>query len=83
MNKDFRGFDYEPLGEDHVLSVRNFKGFSEDGLSATVEIDLKAGKQYQVLITNKFIYLNGNPLKPFLLDIQTASNWKKLYFKYL
>lgn len=74
MSKDHRGFDYGPLGEDHVLSVRNFKGFSEDGLSATIEVELKPEKHYQVLITNNFCDINGQPLRPFLIDIQTSSN---------
>lgn len=74
MDKDFRGFDYGPLGENNVLSVRSFKGFSEDGLTAKIEIELHPGKQYQVLVTNRFCDINGYPLKPFLIDIQTTSN---------
>ena len=73
MNTQTRGFDYGPLGENHVLSVKSFKGFSEDGKSATLEVELKPSRQYQVLITNQFSDINGAPLKPFLIDIQTAS----------
>ena len=33
MDTRFRGFDYGPLGEDHVLRISEFIGFSEDGTS--------------------------------------------------
>ena len=74
MNKEFRGFDYGPLGENNVLSVRRFAGFSEDGMSVTIETELSPDKQFQVLITNNFQSEDGYPLKAHLIDIRTAKD---------
>lgn len=72
MNKEYRGFDYGPLGENNVLSVRRLVGFSEDGKSITIETELTPDKQFQVLITNNFLSEDGYPLKAHLIDIHTA-----------
>jgi uncharacterized protein YjaZ len=72
MDKNNRGFDFGPLGESNVLSVKNVIGFSEDGKSFTFEIELKPNKRYQILISNHFCKTNGIPLKPFLVDIKTT-----------
>ena len=71
MDKNNRGFDFGPLGEPNVLSVKNVIGFSEDGKSFTFEIEVKPNQRYQTLITNRFCTTNGIPLKPFLIDITT------------
>lgn len=71
MNTQSRGFDYGPLGENHVLSVKKIIGFSEDGKSFTYEADLKPNHQHQVLLTNRFQNENGVPLDPYLIDIKT------------
>lgn len=72
MHKNFRGFDFGPLGEEHVLRVANVIGFSEDGKSFTFEADLKPGKHYQSYATSRFRTVDGIRLKPYLIDIQTA-----------
>ena len=72
MNKETRGFDFGPLGENNVLKVQNVIGFSEDGKSFTFEVELEPNKQYQSLVTNRFVSLSGIPLKPFLIDFKTA-----------
>ena len=71
MNKDLRGFDFGPLGEEHVLRVHKIIGFSEDGKSFTFEVKLEPDRQYQSLVTNRLVSTNGTPLKPFLIDFKT------------
>lgn len=72
MDKESRGFDFGPLGEENVLRVRKVLGFSEDGRSFSFEVSLKPNKQYQSLVTNRFVSVNGTPLKPFLIDFKTG-----------
>ncbi|TXD66561.1 hypothetical protein [Polaribacter glomeratus] len=72
MNVESRGFDYGPLGENHVLSVQNIIGFTEDAKSFTFEIALEPDKHYQSLITNRFLSKDGIPLKPFLINFKTS-----------
>lgn len=74
MDINQRGFDFGPLGENNVLSVKNVVGFSEDGKSFTFEVALKPNQRYQTLVTNNFTATNGIPLKPYLIDIKTAEN---------
>ena len=73
MNKETRGFDFGPLGEKGVLMVKKIIGFSDDGKSFTYEIELKPNKRYQSLVSNRFLGINGLPLKPFLIDIKTKT----------
>ncbi|MES2747812.1 MAG: hypothetical protein V4648_05505 [Bacteroidota bacterium] len=72
MDKETRGFDYGPLGEDNVLRVSKVIGFSEDGRSFTYEVELQPNHHYQSLITNRFSSVDGIALKPFLIDITTS-----------
>jgi hypothetical protein len=72
MDKNYRNFDYGPLGEDAVLGIRNVVGFSEDGRSITVEVQLDPEKHYQLTVSNGFRDLKGTPLKPYLIDITTS-----------
>ena len=72
MDKNHRGFDYGPLGESNVLRVKSVIGFSEDGKSFTFEVELKPNQRYQSLVASTFRSIEGNPLKPFLIDFQTA-----------
>ncbi|MFT5167828.1 MAG: hypothetical protein ACI8P3_003066 [Saprospiraceae bacterium] len=71
MNKETRGFDFGPLGEDNVLRVQKVIGFSKDGKSFSFEVKLEENKQYQSLVTNRFQSISGFPLKPFLIDFKT------------
>lgn len=70
MDANSRGFDYGPLGEDNVLSVREVIGFSDDRKSFSYKVQLEPKKRYQCLVTNRFT-ANGIPLKPYLIDITT------------
>lgn len=69
----YRGFDYGPLGENNVLRVNRFIGFSPDGLSVSFEVALKPDRQYQVMLTNRFRSREGYPLKSYVIDIKTAA----------
>lgn len=71
MNKERRGFDYGPLGEDYVLRVEKVIGFSEDAKSFSFEVNLKQNQQYQSTATTNFRSIDGYPLKPFLIDFKT------------
>lgn len=73
MNIERRGFEFGPLGQEHVLSVKNFLGFAEDGKSMSFEISLTPNKQFQVLLSAAFQDEAGNALKPYLIDITTSN----------
>ncbi len=72
MNTASRGFDFGPLGEEHVLRVDSVIGFSADSTSFTFEVELEPNKHYQSLATNRFMSAKGMPMKAFLLDVQTG-----------
>ena len=71
MNKERRGFDFGPLGEDHVLRVEKVIGFSEDAKSFVFEVELKKNHHYQSNITTNFRSTAGYPLKTYLIDFKT------------
>lgn len=73
MNINLRGFDYGPLGEKNVLSVQEVIGFSEDKKCFSFKVKLEPGKEYQSLITNRFMSERGFPLKPFLVHFVTSA----------
>lgn len=73
MSKDNRGFDFGPLGEEHVLRIERVVGFSEDGRTLEVDIALEPERQLQVLLTENFRTAEGVPLRPYLVDITTKS----------
>ncbi|WP_348743083.1 hypothetical protein [Tenacibaculum sp. 190524A05c] len=70
MDTRFRGFDYGPLGENHVLYITKFIGFSEDSKSVSFEVDLKPNKRYQMEV-KRFRSKRGGEFLPFLIDITT------------
>ncbi|MDX1907783.1 MAG: hypothetical protein SF053_12170 [Bacteroidia bacterium] len=72
MDTRYRGFEFGPMGEDHVLRVLAFGGFSPDGRTATLEVQVAPGRQYQLMVSEQFRNLKGRPLKPYLISIQTA-----------
>ncbi|MEZ5043874.1 MAG: hypothetical protein R2828_28515 [Saprospiraceae bacterium] len=72
MDTRFRGFDYGPLGEDHVLSVKNVIGFSADETAITIEVEPKPNQRYQVFLTDRFKSIDGLFLQPYLIDIRTG-----------
>ena len=67
----FRGFDYGPLGPDHVLRIERVVGLSRDRRRLTVEVDLAPDHRHQTLITSGFRSLEGQRLVPYLLDVTT------------
>jgi hypothetical protein len=73
MNKERRGFDFGPLGEENALFVQQIIGFSEDGLQFTFEVDLKPGRTYQSLASNRFEAATGIPMKPYLIYFTTVN----------
>ena len=73
MNTGARGFDFGPLGETNVLRVKRYIGFSADGKSVSIEVDLTPNKHYQLLLTDRFENVNGVPIKPFLIEFDTSA----------
>ncbi|MFD2833538.1 hypothetical protein [Gramella sp. AN32] len=74
MDDRFRGFDYGPLGEENVLRVQEFLGFSEDKKSVSIKVELEPNKRYQLTLSNRFRDTDGIPIEPFLIDITTKSD---------
>lgn len=72
MNKNYRSFEFGPLGEKNVLKISKVIGFSEDGKSLTLETKLEPNKVYQLLVNDGFRNLSGTSLKPYLIDIKTT-----------
>ncbi|MET0395126.1 MAG: Ig-like domain-containing protein [Chitinophagaceae bacterium] len=72
MDKRYRNFDFGPLGADSLLRVKQFIGFSDDGRSATIEVELQPARRYQVMIGAGFTDLHGRSLRPYLVDFRTA-----------
>lgn len=73
MDSRSRGFDYGPLGENHVLGIQQVIGYSEDRKTIRLEIETEADKVYQVMLTEGFWNEAGIPLKPYLIEIKTAA----------
>lgn len=71
MNVNYRGFEFGPLGEEHVLRIQQFIGFSEDGKSVSFEVDLVANKRFQVTLSDRFQSMDGTELAPYIVDVTT------------
>ena len=72
MNPRWRGFDYGPLGEDHVLRIARFVGVSDDGRTVTVDVELQPDHRHQVTLTDQFRDVDGRVLVPAVIDITTG-----------
>ncbi|KAI9452841.1 hypothetical protein F5148DRAFT_1289409 [Russula earlei] len=72
LDKHYRNFELGPLGKEHILTLKAFKGFSEDGRSIVMEVEVAAGKHYQLVIGRGFRTLAGINLKPYLIDFTTG-----------
>lgn len=72
MDKNTRSFEYGPLGEANVMSIKNVVGFSDDGKSFTFEVELKPNRKYQLIIGTRFVSVDGVPLKPYLIEFETG-----------
>lgn len=71
MNKNFRSFELGPLGEKHLIRITKVIGFSEDGRSLSLEVNLELNKQLQLIIDRGFRSTTNYHLKPYLIDIKT------------
>ena len=74
MNINTRGFDFGPLGEKNVLSVKEVIGFSDDRKTFKFKVALKPDTRYQSIVTNRFKMTNGIPLKSYLIDFKTKKD---------
>lgn len=72
MDKRYRNFELGPLGETHILKIKEFKGFSTDGYSASFDVVLKPNHKYQLMVGSGFRNENGIPLKPYLIEFTTT-----------
>lgn len=74
MDARFRNFQLGPLGEEHLMRITDFIGFSEDAKSVSFKIQpLEANKTYQLQVGFGFRNNEGIPLIPYLIDIKTAN----------
>ncbi|MEO0556727.1 MAG: hypothetical protein AAF170_00950 [Bacteroidota bacterium] len=73
MDPAFRGFDYGPLGEDHVLRIANVVGLSDDGMRLTVEVDLAPNRRHQMTVSSGFRTPEGIRLVPYLIDVTSGA----------
>ncbi len=69
MDLRFRGFDYGPLGEDHVLRISEFLGFNEEGTALSFRATLTPEREQQMTITSNFKDKEGRELKQYLIKI--------------
>ncbi|WP_316749868.1 hypothetical protein [Pedobacter gandavensis] len=72
MNKRRTGFELGPSGESKLLFVKSVTGFPEDGKSVTIEIALLPGKEYEIIVSDRFTDVNSIALKPYLIKFKTA-----------
>ena len=72
LNGHNTGVDFGPLGEKHFPKTAPVKTWSADNKSWTLEVNLEANQQYQILISNNFRKENGVRLKPFLIEFNTT-----------
>jgi len=72
MDPERRGFDYGPLGEDHVLGISEVIGLSDDGKRLTVAVDLAPNHRHQMTVTSGFRSVDGVRLVPYLIDVTTG-----------
>ncbi len=73
MNKRGRGFELGSLGMNSLLKIKRFVSFSEDGRSATFEVELKPNQHYQVTASERFRDINDVSMQPYLIDFTTAA----------
>ena len=72
MDTRFRNFQFGPFGEDNVIRIKDFLGFSEDGKSVSFGIEqLKPSKKYQIVVGSGFRNIDGVPLIPYLIEFDT------------
>ena len=73
MDTRFRNFQLGPLGEENVIRIKDFQGFSEDEKSVSFSIEkLEPSKKYQIVVGSGFRNAEGIPLIPYLIEFQTT-----------
>lgn len=73
MDTRFRNFQLGPLGEENVIRIKDFQGFSEDGKSVSFGIEkLEPSKKYQIVVGSGFRNTEGIPLIPYLIEFETT-----------
>ena len=72
MNPRFRGFDYGPLGEEHVLRVTEFVGISDDRRTVTIDVALRPDARHQLTLSDQFRDEDGRALVPYTIDVTTG-----------
>lgn len=71
MSDRFRGFDFGPLGGSRAIRITGVVGWSDDGRTLTVDVELPPGGPAQVQLTSQFRAEDGPALEPFLLELAT------------
>lgn len=73
MDTNARNFQLGSLGEDYVLRIEAYQGFSEDQKSVRFKIaPLSPTTQYQIVVGSGFTSEAGVPLVPYLIDFKTT-----------
>jgi len=73
MDTRFRNFQLGSLGEENVIRIKDFQGFSEDGKSVSFGIEkLEPSKKYQIVVGSGFRNTEGIPLIPYLIEFETT-----------
>ena len=70
MDTLYRGFDYGPMGEEHVLRINQYLGFSASGRSVSFRAVLTPGKAQQLTLSRDFRNRQGVELVPYVLTIE-------------
>jgi len=74
LNGHNTGVDFGDDGQDAFpKGTLNGRRWAEDNKSWTIPVALEPNKKYQLLISNNFRTEDGIPLKPYLLEFNTAS----------
>jgi len=73
MDTNFRNFQLGSLGEENVVRIKEFIGFSKDGKSISFLIEqLEPLKKYQIIVGSGFRNTQGIPLTPYLIEFNTT-----------
>lgn len=73
MDTRFRNFQLGSLGEENVIRIKEFIGFSKDGKSVSFGIEkLEPSKKYQIIVGSGFRNTQGIPLIPYLIEFNTT-----------
>ncbi len=75
MDDRYRSFELGPLGENNLLRLTKFLGFTADKKSVSFEIALKPNQQYQIIIGSGFRSGTTYPvsLQPYLVNFTTVA----------